>query len=592
MVAGPGQGGKSMILSAEEQEPRAELDAGICIIGAGAAGITLACEFDGSDFKVLLLEAGGLRPDAAASNDLYRGSAEPPHPNPSEFRRVIFGGTTGTWGGRCVPFDPIDFEKREYIADSGWPISYADVARHYPRAMSYCDAGAFEFSVAGSLQRRPDGSPRRPVPLPSVPGMVDDSVVLTDRIERYSLPTDFGRRYRNRIARSKNVTALLNARCVSLNREPGAERIESVTIADRSGNRSTVRSRVFILAVGGIEAVRLLMLSDSQGPGLGNHSDCLGRFYACHFENTLGRFIADGGEPAFGFERTLDGVYCRRKLQFSAEAQRDNRLLNSAFRLHFPPYSDAAHGSPALSAIYLAKSTLIREYQTILQHGSEAAVHSPPSAHLKNVVGGLPALGRFAYEWLFQRQLAKRKLPYTLVKNGDGSYPLEFNSEQTPQASNRIRLIDEIDRDGLKRVRVDWRIAEEDAQSAQRAFLLLRDVLHRRSSCRLEFDEDGLLAAIRRSIPLGGHHMGTARMAVSPNDGVVDSNCSVFGLPNLFIASSAVFRTNSHANPTLTIVALALRLAEFLKDTMAAAAIRDGGEIRPVRANAGFDAEL
>jgi choline dehydrogenase-like flavoprotein len=567
--------GTPVIVTSSDLDPQAALEATICIIGAGAAGISLACEFDRSEFKVLLLEAGGMRLDAAASVELYRGKANAPHPNPSEFRRVVFGGTTGTWGGRCVPFDPIDFERRDYVADSGWPISYDEVARHYPRAMTYCDAGAFDFRIASSLQHDPNDSAGRAAPLPTIPGLDDENVVLGDMIERYSLPTNFGKRYRTQIARSTNVTALLNARCVSLNRTPGAERIESVTIADRSGNRRMVRSQVFILAVGGIETVRLLMLSDPQGPGLGNHSDCLGRFYACHFENTLGRLVVDRGEPAFGFEKTLDGVYCRRKLQFSPHAQRDHRLLNSAFRLHFPPYSDAAHGSAALSAIYLAKSTLIREYQAILQHGSEAAVQSPASAHLRNIFFGLPTLGRFGFEWLFQRHLATRKLPYTLVKNGDGSYPLEFNSEQTPQASNRITLIEELDRDGLKRVRVDWRVAEEDALSAQRAFLLLRDVLNSHSWCRLEFDEAGLLSAIRRSNPLGGHHMGTARMAITPRDGVVDPNCAVFGLPNLFIASAAVFRTNSHANPTLTIVALALRLAEHLKVTLRSASAAD-----------------
>jgi hypothetical protein len=314
------------------------------------------------------------------------------------------------------------------------------------------------------------------------------------------------------------------------------------------------------------------MLSDPEGSGLGNHSGCLGRYYSCHFQNTLGRLIVVRGEPAFDFERTLDGVYCRRKLQFSPDAQRRHRLLNSAFRLHFPSYSDASHGSPVLSAIYLAKSSLIEEHRAILMHGSEPVVESSASAHLRNIVLGLPTLGRFAFQWLWQRKLAARKLPYTLVKNRDGSYPLEFNSEQTPQASSRITLTDELDSDGLKRVHVDWRLCEEDTQAALRAFSLLRDVLEEHSWCRLEIDEASLLSAIYRSVPLGGHHLGTARMAVTPGDGVVDGNCAVFEAPNLFIASSAVFRTNSYANPTLTIVALAVRLAEHLKAKLRTAA--------------------
>ena len=550
-----------MIISLQEADLGATSDAAVCIIGAGAAGITLASELDGAGFKILLLEAGGLRLDAAESNDLYRGTAAFPHPNPCEFRRVVFGGTTGTWGGRCVPFDPIDFEKRDYVPGSGWPISYDDIAQYYPRAMSYCDAGAFDFSVA-SLKSK--------TPLQTIPGLDDNSVIMADRIERYSLPTDFGKRYRSKIARSTNVTAVLNARCVQLHRKPGEERIDSILVADRTGQRRTVRSQVFILAVGGIEATRLMLLSDTEGPGLGNRSDRLGRFYACHFENTLGRVVVDSGTAAFDFEKTRDGVYCRRKLQFAPDVQHRHRLLNSAFRLHFPSYSDAAHGSPVLSAIFLAKSALIPEYRAILQHDTAAAVQSPASAHLRNVAFGAPSLARFAYQWLFQRQLATRKLPYTLVKNRDGSYPLEFNSEQTPGATSRVTLTDEQDRDGLRRVNVDWRLCEEDVQAAQRAFLLLRDVLAQHSHCRLEIDVAGLVPAIRRSVPLGGHHLGTTRMASTSRDGVVDRNCAVFESPNLYVASSAVFCTNSHANPTLTIVALALRLADHLK-----AALRD-----------------
>jgi choline dehydrogenase-like flavoprotein len=548
-----------MIRSLDELGPESKLEAAICIVGAGAAGITLACELDNSGFSVLLLEAGGSQLDLAASNELYRGTATAPHPNPSEFRRVVFGGTTGTWGGRCVPFDPIDFEKRDYIADSGWPISYHEVAQYYPRALEYCDAGKFDFSVGNSL---PDRARR----IATLPGLGnDDADLVTDRIERYSLPTDFGKRYRDRLEHSTNVTVVLNARCVAMHRAAGEDRIESLAVTDRTARRRTVRATVFVLATGGIEVPRLLMNSDPEGTGYGNHFDHLGRFYACHFENILARLVVQDGKVPFDFEKTVDGVYSRRKLQFSPRTQHQHRLLNTAFRLHFPPYSDAAHGNPALSAIYLAKSTLIPEYRAILQHGSEPAVQSPTLEHLRNVVFGLPGLARFAYQWLFLRRLTERKLPYTLVRNRDGSYPLEFNCEQTPLASNRVALGTEVDRDGLRRVNVQWRVSDADVDAAHRAFLLLRDILEERSRCRLEFNAGELRQIISRSIPLGGHHIGTARMSATPRQGVVDSHCAMFELPNVYIASSAVFPTSSHANPTLTIVALALRLAGHLK---------------------------
>ena len=547
-----------MALAMLDQIEGTDLDAHVCIIGSGAAGITLANELDGCGFKVLLLEAGTEKADSQFE-DYYRGQAHAPHPDPTEFRRVRFGGTTNVWGGRCVPYDPTDLEPREHVANSGWPMAYEELARYYPAALQYCDAGHFDFSVNGALQ----------VPTPTIGGFTGAGadgapVVMNDRIERYSLPTDFGTRHRQRIVNSKNVTALLGARCLRLQRGAGSERIEAAEVMDRAGRRRLVSARIFVLATGGIEVPRLLLLSDPDGPGLGNQGDCVGRYYMCHFENTLGRIVPHGAPVVFDFERTREGIYCRRQLRFTAEAMKEHRLPNMAFRLHFPSYSDATHGSAVMSAIYLAKSTLIPEYRNILAANAETPP-SPMAAHLRNVLFGLPQAARFGWEWLFRIRLAQRKLPYTLVANADGTYPLEFNSEQTPSRDSRVTLMDEQDRHGLRRVRIAWRLSQDDVDAACRGFLLLRDTLARSGSCRLDIDEERMRDRLRRSPPLGGHHIGTARMATSVRHGVVDTNCAVFGAPNLYIASSAVFPTSSHANPTLTIVAMAVRLAEHLR---------------------------
>jgi len=236
------------------------------------------------------------------------------------------------------------------------------------------------------------------------------------------------------------------------------------------------------------------------------------------------------------------------------------------FRLHFPSYSDAAHGSSVMSAIFLAKSALSPEYRAILQQQTQVPA-SPRLPHIGNVLRDLPGLARFTAEWLFRIRLANRKLPYTLVANADGSFPLEFNTEQTPDPSNRITLREDRDRHGLPQVHIAWRVGDQDAQAALRAFGLLRESLGRSGAAELLLDDELLAGQIARSIPLG-HHMGTARMASSPTSGVVDGDCAVFGVPNLYVASSAVFPTCSHANPTLTIVALAIRLAQHLRSRL------------------------
>lgn len=526
----------------------------VCIVGGGAAGITLACELDGTGIDVLLLEAGGSGHDQRVHDD-YAGAATFPHPDTTEFRRTGFGGTTTIWGGRCVPLDPIDFTRRQHIPDSGWPIAYEEVAGYYPKAMRYCDAGHADFSVAGSLGAA----------LPTIDGLESDATMLADRIERYSCPTDFGKRYRARLARSSNVTVLLFARCIRLVRDADKGRIEQLVLVDRAGRRVCVHADTFVLAGGGLEVTRLLLDSDTSGPGLGNRHDKLGRYYACHAESICARLVPGHGKLPFAFEKTLDGVYARRKLQFSDAAQHRHRLLNSAFRLHFPPYADARHGSAVMSTIYMAKSALLPEHARILHHGVPDTVVSPRRAHLRNIASGLPHVAAFGMRWLFLRKFARRKLPYTLVPNADGSYPLEFNCEQTPLPASRVSLLRERDRHGMRRIQVDWRLAREDVEAACRGFIVLRDALRRSSSCRLEFDEARLHAALENATPLGGHHMGTVRMGASPKDGVVDRNCALFELPNLYIASAAVFPTPGHANPTLTIVALAIRLATHLR---------------------------
>ena len=543
-----------MIVSAHACSPDDMDSADICIVGAGAAGITLACELDGSGLKIIVLEAGGLKP-LRAEEDSYRGIATAPHPDPTQFRRMAFGGTTSLWGGRCIPLDPLDFKRRPHVSNSGWPIFYEEVAKHYPRALDYCDAGRFDFTATGSLR----------APTPTIKGFDGQGEVLTDLIERYSLPTDFGRKFRDQLIRSHNVTVLLQARCTRLQKAEGADVIEFVEYLDKTGKVRRVSARTVVLASGGIEVPRLLMHSDREGRGLGNHHDLLGRFYSCHFETVYGRLIASGASVAFGFEKTSDGIYCRRRMQFSEEFMARHELPNMVFRLHFPDYSDALHGSSVMSAIYLAKTLLPAEYRTILRHNKGPEGSHGKLAHLRNLFTGLPQLVKFAGDWIFRIKLARRRLPYTLVPNADGSYPLEFNCEQTPEPSNRITLTDDCDQQGIRRVHVNWRLCDTDIDSACRGFRLLRESINGRSRSRLEFEDEKLRQDIAQSAPLGGHHLGTARMGHSARDGVVDKDCRVFGIQNLFIASSAVFPTSGYANPTLTIVALALRLAEHLK---------------------------
>jgi choline dehydrogenase-like flavoprotein len=188
-----------MIRDAGDVPEGAVLRADLCVVGAGAAGIALALQFLHDGRSVLLLESGGLV-DEVASQALYDGDVADPalHAPPIKYRQRRFGGSTGIWGGRCVPFDPIDFERRSWIPDSGWPFGIETLLPYYPAANQLCEAGAFAYTAAAAFAQG-----MRPM-LPHFRGRS----FTDDTLERFSCPTDFGRRYRHRLAQSRNVAAL------------------------------------------------------------------------------------------------------------------------------------------------------------------------------------------------------------------------------------------------------------------------------------------------------------------------------------------------------------------------------------------------
>lgn len=545
-----------MILRSTPQDVQQHLRPTVCIIGAGAAGITLACELDNSGLDVLLLDPGPIKPGASITQAPYQGSTTPSsHPPADHFRRRGYGGTTTIWGGRCVPYDPIDFELRPHVPGSGWPISYEDVAKHYPKAMSYLEAGSNDFNADHIFPYR----------IPMLPDVDDNADLVTNIVERYSLPTDFGRSHHHRLQQSSNVAVLGGVQVLELLRTTEGDRIGSVRCCHiSSGQTFDIQAHQVVLAMGGIETPRLLLASDRAHGGIGNAHDLVGRYYTCHVGKIHGVLRSKKPVQTFHFETTLDGVYARRKILIKEDVQRREGLLNIAFRLHYPDVSLPSHRSSVLSAVYLAKRTLIPEYSRILEHSSSGAAPSV-GAHLRNVLFGLPELGMFGLNWIHKRVLPRRKLPYVLIANADHSYPIAFNAEQVPLHDSRITLGQEVDEFGVPRVHIDWKMCKEDVESATRAYRILKKSLEKSGTCSVEFDEASLHRDMSDMAAVGGHHIGTTRMAASPDKGVVDPNCQVFGLSNLYVTGSAVFPTCSHANPTLTIVALAVRLAEHLQ---------------------------
>lgn len=544
-----------MITDSRSIPANAELKCDLCIVGAGAAGITLALQFVQSRLQVVLLESGGekLEPEQQLLN--HGEVVDKIHPPAHLYRQRRLGGSTAIWGGRCVPLDEHDFKVRSHVPLSGWPFDRSMLHPFYERAQSLLEVGTFDY-FASTVLRGNSGF---------IEGFRDPDM-LVDSLERFSPPTNFWKRYRAELAKSAPVVVIKHATCLRLCGDQVVTGLECVSARDL---RFMVRARCVVLAIGGLETVRVLAYS-----GYGNRSGMLGRTYMCHIEAALGRLRLSPANRGvqFGFERTNDGVYCRRRFTLRAEKQQALGILNAAIRLNHASVVDPSHRHPVLSAMYLTKRAIIPEYArkfTVVEHEAIRGFRNDARlwfGHLRNIIVGAPRLASFALDWVFRRYFAYRRIPYVALPNGAGVYSLDFNGEQAPNPESRVFLARETDRYGVPQLKIDWRASELDWLTLSSMLRELRRAVAACGCGTVEYTEENLDRAARASaVPLGGHHMGTARMSESPSAGVVNPDGRMHYVDNLYVAGGATFPTCGQANPTLTIVAMALRLAEHLE---------------------------
>lgn len=547
-----------MIESAANLESGATLTAQVCVVGGGAAGISLALSLADTGVSVLLMEAGGEQDDPAVQS-LYEGEVadERMHSPPDKYRQRRWGGSTTIWGGRCMPLDPIDFEQREYIPNSGWPISYDDLAPYYPEANRLVEAGQFAYNAQQAF---------KPAAAPLIARFKSQDF-STDGLERFSCPTNMGLRYRGRLATAKNVRVVLGANCTHIQLEPNAATVRELRFSTLDGKAFTVAAARFVLAMGGLETARLLLASrDVQERGVGNEHDVVGRYYMCHVAGNVGELVLNGrpDEVRHGYEVSPDGIYCRRRIQLKPERQRELRTCNMVTRLHFPKITDPKHHNGILSGLFLARHFISYEYGKRL-HDTQVKGVANELRHLWNVVTHpFDALG-FITHWIRKRTFAARKFPSIILPNRANRFSLEVHAEQVPTPDSRVTLTNNVDCLGMPKLRVDWRYVPQDIEMVRSTLEHFAQELKQSGAGSYTFDASRLEDDLMRYGAYGGHHLGTTRMGVNPKTSVVNANCQVHGVDNLYIASGSVFPTSSQANPTLTIVALALRLADHIK---------------------------
>ena len=515
------------------------LETDVCVIGAGAAGITLALELAGSPLRVTVLESGGFQYEAE-TQALYEGpSIGLPYPDLSVPRLRFFGGTTNHWGGICRPFEEADFEAREGIPFTGWPITKSDVDPFYERAMHIVRLPSQDWS----LDHWAPGNEPAPLRLRT------DRIVSRVAQEVQPELRSFGEGYREEVRLAPNVTVLLHANATGVTIDESGGTAESVEVATLEGNSFSVVARIFVLATGAVENARVLLASNGQRPGgLGNQHDLVGRFFLEHPRYLGAVIVPSTPHPNLGFYEShrVDGRLMQGYLASSKEFQLAEGLLDLQMRLELG-YGDAPDDA----------SEFARRLMTLARD---------PDSWQEIAIPGAPV--PIPYLDVIRDALRSPEDAYIYLRGQIESIGVTTRIEQAPNPDSRVVLVRERDQLGMQRGALDWRLSDVDRRNVRRTLELLGAEIGAAGIGRLKILHDEDETGWPEDLDGGQHHMGTTRMSDDPKLGVVDSDCCVHGMSNLFVAGSSVFPTPGGATPTLLLVALALRLADHLKGMM------------------------
>ncbi len=523
-----------------------EVRTAVCVIGAGVAGLALAMEFERAGVDSVVLESGGLQPDGATA-DLYRGETRGlPYVFADGSRYRYFGGSSNGWAGYCRPLAPIDFAQREWVPDSGWPLDASALEPYLPRAHDFLDLGPFDYQLPEWISRIQRTDVRR-FPMPP------DSR-LEDLMTRFCVPTSLRGRYQDPMRLSRHVSVYLYANATQIELTPELDRVRRIEVKTLTGVQFSVSAKCFVVACGGIENARLLLASNRQVPtGIGNRHDIVGRYFADHPWLTVGRM--------------------RYESNF-----RGNRLYD---RMHQHKSQVLAVGGRHFGAQLALKPTVQQQERLLNAHLNLASVFRGAGSRaarawigLARRIKGLPEvqsslLGELRTLALTPAGAATFALARRLRLFGD--LHLEVVCEPAPNRNSRVTLANRSDALGMPRVVVDWQMDDSVKRTVDRTAAIAAEEMRAAGVAEVELFRplqdsgwpDEAPASWRN---LGSwHHMGTTRMHTSPSHGVVDAHCRVHGVENLYIAGSSVFPTYGANFPTLTIVALAIRLADRLR---------------------------
>jgi choline dehydrogenase-like flavoprotein len=537
-----------MLIDMREVADGRELVTTVCIIGAGVAGITIARELEKQGIDTCVLESGGMEPDDQ-TRDLYRGeSIGIDYQFADGCRGRFLGGSSNCWGGWCRPLDRWDFEQRDWIPYSGWPFGLEELDPWYRKVHDVLKLGPINFDPLFWEQAIDRLDVQR---IPFVTGKVRDT------ISQFSPPVRFGKAYGRELRQAKFVRLFLHANMTQLIPNTTCQSIKKVRVQTLTGKRMHVTARYFVLACGGIENARLLLASSEIiSKGIGNQHDLVGRFFMEHPRMLKGEIQFS---PAWSRNKLYDikyhyinpavaahGVHIAAQFALTPKTLQEERLLNAriCFNSEFP-----GEGSVGAQALFRCKQALLSKDQ--------------PGWKLSDDLWLMANDPINTFSYGFTRFFH----PRTMIKNVN----FQLIVEPTPSPDSRV-MLSTSHRDALDmpRVVVDWRLDDLVKHTADRTLELVSNELRLTGVAQTNLGPSILRSGWPSTMEKEGtwHHMGTTRMHTNEKLGVVDSDCCVHGLSNLYVAGSSVFPTAGANFPTITITALALRLAENLSTNL------------------------
>lgn len=540
-----------------------QTDFDLCVVGSGPAGIITVLEYVhlNPDKTVLLIEYGfpGQK-KLNALDDSIEIKNTVNHHQPYDCTNKGLGGTSLTWGGRCVMYDEVDFIDRPSInGGCTWDTSlFNEVKSHVAKAASYFECGDPYFNLHEMTAFK-----NKRIAENFKEGIVTDST-----LERWSMPTRFGQRYRKEIEECPNITLLEGYEARDFNAPVSQGNFTSLKVRNViSQEIFEINAKSFVLAAGTQETTRLLLRNTQLFKSVGFVPPALGKYYQCHLFGKIASVIFNGDpkKTEYGFLRSADSTYIRRRLQFTSKYLIDNDLLNTTFYLDNPLYFDPAHKNGAMSFMYLAMITPILGKKLAppaiaysITKGKAVGIRK----HLWNIIKDFPNSLLTPAAIFYERYCQKRKLPGIFLFSPKNIYALYFHSEQIPNEKNRM----ELGADGETLI-IHYELTDTDINSVVKLHETLDQWLKDCDCGSLEYwyKKEELADVIKKISKDGIHQIGTTRIANTPEEGVVDRNLRLYGTRNVYVCSSSVFPTSGHANPTFFLGAFAIRLANYLK---------------------------